>query len=80
MNEDTIKMDRVAWWWRTLNDLYAEYCRSRRHSGGINSYDFDWWMAANHGVGINRDVDGNISIDYTIMDEMKHMVFLLKYA
>lgn len=80
MNEDTIKMERERWWWRTLFTLKSEYESSHRYPIHFLSLDFDWWLAANHGVGLNRDADGYIMVEYTIMDEMKHMVFLLKYA
>jgi hypothetical protein len=74
----TERLELERWWWRTLFTLKREY-ESSLHSFDSIATDFDWWLAANHGVGLNRDTDGDIMVEYTITDEKKHLVFLLKY-
>jgi hypothetical protein len=61
------------WWWQTLQKLAFE-------SGVTNSVQFDMWVSDTHGVKILRDPMGNFLGHYEIDDEMKHIVFLLKYC
>ena len=61
------------WWWQTLQKLSFEFQSS-------DSAAFDKWVSDTHGVKILRDPSGNFLGDYDIDDEMKHMVFLLKYC
>ena len=76
----TERLELERWWWRTLFAIKREYDSSHRHPINLDTPDFDWWLAANHGVGLNRDTDGYIMVEYTITDEKKHLVFLLKYG
>ena len=64
--------ERRNWWWQTLQKLNFEF----RSSDGAA---FDEWVADTHGVKVLRDPMGNFLGDYTISDEKKHLVFLLKY-
>lgn len=60
------------WYWGTLNKLRAEWLKG-------DTQDFDEWMVNNHGVRIIY-YDGMITGTYEIADEVKHLVFLLRYA
>ena len=41
--------------------------------------DFYYYMQHNYGVRLNL-VDGNIDASYQIVDEKKHMLFIMKYS
>jgi hypothetical protein len=61
------------WWWQTLQKLSFEF----KSSDGAA---FDMWVSDTHGIKILRDPMGNFLGHYEIDDEMKHIVFLLKYC
>jgi hypothetical protein len=46
---------------------------------GMRENDFYYYMQHNYGVKVNL-VDGKIDSSYQIIDEKKHMLFLLKYS
>lgn len=61
------------WWWRTLRKLSDEF-------GSADRIAFEKWVSDIHGIKILRDSGDDILGEYEIDDEMKYMVFLLKYA
>jgi hypothetical protein len=60
------------WWWKTLRTLKDEWFP-------LDSKDFDTWVKDTHGVRIVY-TNGLIAGHYEIADEMKHLVFILRYA
>ena len=60
------------WWWSTLRTLRSEW-------RGLDVTDFDIWVRDTHGVEIVYDGGGLIAGHYEIADEVKHLVFLLRY-
>jgi hypothetical protein len=71
--EDRDRWTKRNWWWQTLQKLSFEFRSS-------DSVAFDKWVLDTHGIKILRDRSGNFLSDYDIDDEMKHIVFLLKYV
>lgn len=61
------------WWLRTLQKLSFEF-------GSADPVVFEKWVSDIHGIKILRDPSGNFLGHYEIDDEMKYMVFLLKYV
>jgi hypothetical protein len=74
--EDRDRYYRKVWWWQTLRTLRSEWVRST--VGDFDTY-FDTWVLDTHGITVLRDRQGNILDEYTISDEKKHLVFILKY-
>lgn len=71
-DKDRDRYNKRMWYWATLNKLRAEWMKG-------DAQDFDEWMVDNHGVRIVYS-GGMISGTYEIADDVKHLVFLLRYA
>ena len=68
------------WWWKTLRTLRNEFGDGT--TGALIkpiTQDFERWLTSTYGISIKYS-GGMISQDYEIVDEVKHTVFLLKYA
>jgi hypothetical protein len=70
---DRDRWAKRMWWWQTLQKLSFEF-------GSSDSAAFDKWVSDTQGIKILRDPSGNFLAAYDIDDEMKHIVFLLKYV
>ena len=67
-------------YWRRLGILRSEYEGSIL---GVKAYtvaEFNTWVKDTYGLVINFDSMGNITSDYTVSDEHKYLLFLLKYG
>lgn len=68
-------------WWRILKVLKEEYSDILdKVAGQFDMYEFDEYIAVNHGVKVIYDVNGNITGDYTIVDKNKHLLLLMRYG
>jgi hypothetical protein len=62
---------------RMARDEYVELVDRTEH--GPNNESFYYFMQQNYGIKVNL-IDGKIDSSYQIVDERKHMLFMMKYA
>lgn len=63
---------------RARNDYY-NLTEEASAQFGITESDFYYYMQRNYGVKVNL-VDGKIDASYQIVDDKKHMLFIMKYS
>lgn len=73
--EDCDRYARKVWWWQTLRTLHQQWVDDTS-----DWCHFDEWVTDTHGIKVLRDNQGNFLGEYTISDEQKHLVFILKYT
>jgi len=70
----------------TGNDTWVKIVRAKEEFNAIpeeNSFDidgFDSWLTNTYGVKLNYTPDGMMSLDNSILDEKKYLMFLLKFG
>jgi hypothetical protein len=64
-------------YWAALKLVRREYQEQNKYTE-FDAYDFEDYLEGKYGVRMNI-VNGNITDGYTIMDEKKYLIFLLKY-
>lgn len=82
-DDDDPNIDRrkQRWnYWAALKLVRKEYMQDMADLGGqFDAYDFEDYLKANYGIKMNL-VDGNITDGFTIVDEHKYLIFLLKFT
>lgn len=61
--------------WETLKKLRKEF---QSENLVYDAFKFEKWVVEKYGIQLNF-VEGNIGGDYQIVDEQKHLVYLLKF-
>ncbi len=61
--------------WANLKLLRVEY---QKANSVFDPYEFEEWITDNYGIKLNF-VGSNIGGDYTILDEKKYIIYLLKF-
>jgi hypothetical protein len=62
--------------WRTLRKANADYLKLDTMGDGT----FGEFILYNYGIQLYFDDAGNIKAHFDIVDEQKHLIFVLKYA
>jgi hypothetical protein len=67
-------------YWRMLRTAWADY-QAMDHGpyGEPNFSSFNYFMQRRYGMRVNM-TGGNIDSSYQILDDKKHILFLLKYS
>jgi hypothetical protein len=84
MSNEFVKVtnaDRSGDWvfWRNMRkmkSLYKEDCSQSEYE----VFEFSQWLEVNFGIKIDFDSGGNVLRDYTITDEKKYLLYVLKYT
>jgi hypothetical protein len=77
-DDPDIEFRKNRWnYWTALKEIRKEYMQD---STGVDfdAYEFEDYIESKYGIKMNM-VDGNITDGYTVMDEKKYLIFLLKY-
>ena len=78
-NSAEARLDTVAGqqiYWKMLKSAYKEF---RSLSRLDNIENFKKFIHNTYGVDVKMNENGNILPTYTIVDEQKHLIFLLKH-
>ena len=68
-------------YWLRLRSAQKEYRKLEVYSpDGSVLTSFKDYMRDTYGIHLNSDSDGNILPTHTIVDEQKHLIFLLKHS
>jgi hypothetical protein len=69
-------------YWKMLRSAHADYIKLTEQCGiesEMGHGAFEYYLR--HYYGIQTElIDGNISGNYNIIDEKKHLIFLIKYS
>ena len=78
-DDDPNRKQRNKRWdyWASLKLIRKEYI-AISSDGQFDAYDFEDYIEKQYGIKMNLG-DGNITDGYTIMDEKKYLLFLLKF-
>ena len=82
-NSAEARLDTVAGrnaYWIRLTSAKREYDILLASSGGIVLSSFRNYIRDVYGVEMGADEDGFTLPTYTILDEQKHLIFLLKHS
>lgn len=83
-NSAEARLDTVAGknaYWLRLKSVKNEYHNVRAHSpDGTTLSGFTNYVRDVYGVAIDADSEGYTLPTYTIVDEQKHLIFLLKHS
>jgi hypothetical protein len=63
---------------RRRDDHWARLKRARLDCDGISG-NYPKWLEEKHGLRVHL-VNGMITDDYTVVDEKKYIIYLLKYS
>ena len=79
-DDPNIDQRKKRWdYWKALKEIRSEYMTDvMKLQGQFDAYDFEIYIEEKYGIKMSM-VNGNISDGYTIMDEKKYLIFLLKF-
>ena len=62
--------------------IWQKIAGAKKDFDQLNSYnkDFSVWIKDTYGINLQFDQDGMISLNSSIIDEQKYLIFLLKYS
>lgn len=76
-NDPDIVFRRKRWaYFGTLKKIRQEYLATVKTS---NAYNFEGYMKEQYGIQLNL-VAGNITDGYSVVNEQKYLIFLLKFT
>lgn len=79
-NSAEARLDTIAGhqtYWKMLSSAHKEF---RSLSRLDNIENFKKYIHNTYGVDMEMNANGNILPTYTIVDEQKHLIFLLKHS
>ena len=75
-DDPNIEQRKNRWnYWEALKKVRREYMAQNKD---FDAYDFEDYLIGQYGLKMNI-VNGNITDGYEIVDELKYLIFLLKF-
>lgn len=79
LNDEIVRAQQARnKYWSTLSKLRSEY--HYRDYKSVDNDQFYAWVTSTWGIRVLFDPQGNITADYTVVDEKLYLMYLLKYG